>query len=62
MNIPTKVKSPFKAESKGLKSKKIKFEEKQICVKGDNIQDISELELLTRKINKYNKKLTLNLL
>ena len=62
MNTPTKVKSPFKAESKGLESKEIKFEEKQICVKGDIIQDTSELELITRKINRYNKKLTLNLL
>ena len=62
LNTPTKAKSPFKAESKGLDSKEIKFEEKQICVKGDIIQDTSELELLTRKINKYNKKLTLNLL
>ena len=62
MNTPTKVKSPFKLEGKGLESKEIKFEEKQICVKGDIIQDTSELELLTRKINKYNKKLTLNLL
>jgi len=62
LNTPTKVKSPFKLEDKGLGSKEIKFEEKQICVKGDIIQDTSELELLTRKINKYNKKLTLNLL
>ena len=62
LNTPTKVKSPFKLEGKGLESKEIKFEEKQICVKGDIIQDTSELELLTRKINKYNKKLTLNLL
>ena len=61
-NTPTKPKSPFKQESKGLESKEIKFEEKQICVKGDIIQDTSELELLTRKINKYNKKLTLNLI
>ena len=62
LNTPTKVKSPFKLENKGLESKEIKFEEKQICVKGDIIQDTSELELLTRKINKFNKKLTLNLL
>ena len=62
LNTPTKVKSPFKLESKGLESKELKFEEKQICVKGDIIQDTSELELITRKINKYNKKLILNLL
>ena len=33
-----------------------------ITVKGDIIHDVSELEMLTKKINKDNKKLTLNLL
>ena len=34
----------------------------EITVKGDIIQDTSELELITKKINKKNQKLTLNLL
>ena len=34
----------------------------EMTVKGDIIHDPSELELLTKKINKLNKKLTLNLL
>ena len=51
-------------ESKGLENKKILFEEKskQVCVKGDIIHNTKELEMITRKINKFNKKLTLNLL
>ena len=50
--------------SKGLDSKHITFEEEtqHVCVKGDIIHDTRELEMLTRKINKLNKKLTLNLL
>ena len=50
--------------SKGMDSKQLLFEEKaqQICVKGDIIHDTDELELLTRRINKYNQKITLNLL
>ena len=50
--------------STGMESKQLLFEEKpeQICVKGDIIQNTDELELLTRKINKYNQKITLNLL
>ena len=34
----------------------------EIVVKGDIIHDTSELELITKKINKHNQKLTLNLL
>ena len=34
----------------------------EITVKGDIIHDINELELITKKINKHNQKLTLNLL
>ena len=51
-------------ESKGLESRQILFEDKpkQVCVKGDIIHDTKELEMITRKINKFNKKLTLNLL
>ena len=39
-----------------------KEEDEADCVKGDIIHDTNELELITRKINKLNKKLTLNLL
>ena len=50
--------------SEGMDSRQLLFEEKteQICVKGDIIHSTEELELLTRKINKYNQKITLNLL
>ncbi len=53
-----------KVVNRGLESKQLTFEDKpeQICVKGDIIQDTDELEMITRKINKLNKKLTLNLL
>ena len=34
----------------------------EITVKGDIIHDTNELELITKKINKHNQKLTLNLL
>ena len=48
----------------GMNSKQLLFEDKpqQICVKGDIIHNTDELELITRKINKLNQKLTLNLL
>ena len=48
----------------GMDSKQLFFEDKpqQICVKGDIIHNTDELELITRKINKSNQKLTLNLL
>jgi hypothetical protein len=51
-------------ESSGLEKKQLLFEEKaqQISVKGDIIHSTEELELITRKINKANKKITLNLL
>jgi hypothetical protein len=50
--------------STGMDSKQLLFEEKpiQFSVKGDIIHSSRELELLTRKINKSNRKLTLNLL
>ena len=48
----------------GMDSRQLLFEEnsQQICVKGDIIHNTDELELLTRKINKSNERLTLNLL
>ena len=48
----------------GMDSKQLFFEDKpqQICVKGDIIHNTDELEFLTRKINKLNQRLTLNLL
>ena len=50
--------------STGMDSKQLLFEEKpmQFAVKGDIIHSSRELELLTRKINKSNRKLTVNLL
>ena len=38
------------------------MKKQHFCVKGDIIQNTEELEMLTRKINKFNKKLTLNLI
>jgi hypothetical protein len=51
-------------ENSGLEKKQLLFEERaqQISVKGDIIHSTEELELITRKINKGNKKITLNLL
>ena len=50
----------------GLETKDVIQEDKEEdeidCVKGDIIHDANELELITKKINKLNKKLTLNLL
>ena len=48
----------------GYKSKKSILKEKSenIFVKGDILKTTNELEMLTRKINKSNKKITLNLL
>ena len=48
----------------GMESKRLLFEDKpqQIYVKGDIIHNTEELELLTRKINKLNQKLTINLI
>ena len=48
----------------GMDSRQLLFEDRaqQICVKGDIIHNTDELELLTRKINKSNQRLTLNLL
>ena len=54
----------MKTAGMGSDSKQISFEKKtkNITVKGDIIQNVNELEMLTRKINKMNKKITLNLL
>jgi hypothetical protein len=51
-------------ERSGLENKQLLFEERaqQISVKGDIIHSTEELEFITRKINKGNKKITLNLL
>jgi hypothetical protein len=43
-------------------SKDIIYDEEEDTIKGNIIHDTDELEMLTRKINKDNKKLTLNLL
>ena len=53
-----------KVKSGGMESKQLLFEDKaeQICVKGEIIHNAEELELLTRKINKLNQRITLNLL
>ena len=57
-------KSSVVKECSGLEKTQHLFEEKtqQISVKGDIIHNTEELELITRKINKSNKKITLNLL
>ena len=57
-------KSSVVKERSGLEKTQHLFEEKtqQISVKGDIIHNTEELELITRKINKSNKKITLNLL
>ena len=56
--------SEAKMRNTGMESKQLCFEDKpeQICVKGDIIHNTDELELITRKINKLNQRLTLNLL
>ena len=53
-----------KLKNTGMESRQLFFEDKseQICVKGEIIHNTDELELLTRKINKSNKKLSLTLL
>ena len=50
--------------SPGMESKQLLFEEKQQSqyIKGDIIHNMNELEMITRKINKLNKKIILNLL
>ena len=47
-----------------MESKQLYIEDmpQQICVKGDIIHNTDELELLTRKMNKSNQRITLNLL
>ena len=53
-----------KVKTGGMESKQLFFEDRaeQICVKGEIIHNAEELELLTRKINKLNQRITLNLL
>ena len=60
----TKLTEMREMKNTGMDSKQLYIEEKtqQICVKGDIIRNTDELELLTRKINKSNQRLTLNLL
>ena len=50
--------------SSGIESKQKTFEDKpkKIIVKGDIIQNTDELEMLIRKINKFNRKIIINLL
>ena len=57
-------KSSVVQDSSVIEKKEHLFEDKtrQISVKGDIIHNTEELEFITRKINKSNKKITLNLL
>ena len=55
----------IKTQAKEEKEEKEAIEDEtpeEITVKGDIIHDVNELELITKKINKHNQKLTLNLL
>ena len=51
-----------KNEDRDMQNEEDEDDSQNITVKGDIIHDVSELEMLTKKINKDNKKLTLNLL
>ena len=51
-----------KNEEREIQNEEDEEDSQNITVKGDIIHDVSELEMLTKKINKDNKKLTLNLL
>ena len=51
-----------KNDDREMQNEEDEEDSQNITVKGDIIHDVSELELLTKKINKDNKKLTLNLL
>ena len=51
-----------KKEEREMENEEDEEDSQNITVKGDIIHDVSELEMLTKKINKDNKKLTLNLL
>jgi len=61
-NIKSKESKNDKNEDKDMQNEEDEDDSQNITVKGDIIHDVSELELLTKKINKDNKKLTLNLL
>jgi hypothetical protein len=52
----------IKSQQNNNDSKDAIYEEEEDTIKGNIIHDTDELEMLTRKINKENKKLTLNLL
>ena len=58
------IKTNIKEEKDDKDDKEINDDDtpEEIVVKGDIIHDTSELELITKKINKHNQKLTLNLL
>ena len=60
----TSIEDQTRLKNTGMESRQLFFEDKseQICVKGEIIHNTDELELLTRKINKSNKKLSLTLL
>ena len=61
--VEMRKKTETEIKNKGMESRQLLFEDRpeQICVKGEIIHNTDELELLTRKINKLNQKLTLNL-
>ena len=52
----------IKSQQNNNDSKDALYDEEEDTIKGNIIHDTDELEMLTRKINKDNKKLTLNLL
>ena len=60
----TSIEDQTRLKNTGMESRQLFFEDEseQICVKGEIIHNTDELELLTRKINKSNKKLSLTLL
>ena len=63
MNLRNSQKEELLKIRDSLESKRLYEERTQnITVKGDIIQNMDELEMITNKINKLNKKITLNLL
>lgn len=60
-DLKNRLKKPVPAPQPAPQPKPIQSTRKQY-IKGEIIQDKSELELITRKMNKFNKKITLNLL
>jgi len=59
-----KIEKEKESKVKGLESKELTFENvtERICIKGEILHDMDELEMITRKISKSNVKITLNLL